>query len=151
MQQHSICYGQFKNGKKMSETCPIHVNFRKVPKQSCFGLGMLSLPGTILLYGFYLFSHRNYTSFWFVPILSQELYFSKNNWRLENMLYPVLAQELYFPKRKFNQRTALSSSNHLEIKRSIVPGREQVKTMKKYSSWDRKHPRLVCVQFVEKT
>ena len=34
-----------------------------------------SLPGTILLF----------SSKWLLPIFTQELYFSKNNWRLENM------------------------------------------------------------------
>ena len=48
-----------------------------------------SLPGTVLLF----FSKQ------LIPILSQELYFPKRNWRLENMQQPVLSQGLYFSKR----------------------------------------------------
>ena len=46
------------------------------------------------------FSPRNCTSLQ-DPILSQELYFPKKKWRLENMQDPILSQELYFSKKKF--------------------------------------------------
>ena len=45
------------------------------------------------------FSPRNYTSLQ-DPLLSQELYFPKKKYKLENIQKPVLAQELYFPKKK---------------------------------------------------
>jgi hypothetical protein len=46
------------------------------------------------------FSPRNCTSLQ-DPIFSQELYFPKKKWRLENMQDPILSQELYFSKKKF--------------------------------------------------
>ena len=71
-----------------------------------FMVNTYSLPGSILLF----------ISKWLLPIFTQELYFSKNNWRLENMYYPVLAQDLYFPKRKFRLRTVLTTSKNCECK-----------------------------------